>query len=146
MQVEIKIDSACREPKLVITTNVVTDEIKILLEKLTNDYSPIISGIKDNKVEILAQDSLIRIYANGGKIFADSTNGTYTLHARLYEIENKLNPNNFVRISNAEIINLNKVKCFDFNFSGTICVKFLNGSSSYVSRRFVSKIKRILGL
>ncbi|MDE5616672.1 MAG: LytTR family transcriptional regulator, partial [Clostridia bacterium] len=51
-----------------------------------------------------------------------------------------------VRISNSEIINLKFVKKFDLSFNGTICVLFSNGSVTYVSRRYVSKIKNTLGI
>ena len=54
--------------------------------------------------------------------------------------------NHFVRISNSEIINLKKVRHFDLQLAGTICVSLLDGSTSYVSRRYVAKIKEILGL
>lgn len=52
----------------------------------------------------------------------------------------------FVRVSNSEIINLKKIKNFDLSLAGTICVKFLDGSTTYVSRRYVTKIKEILGI
>ena len=52
----------------------------------------------------------------------------------------------FVRISNSEIINLKKVKSFDLSFAGTICVTLSNGQTTYVSRRYVSKIKQVLGM
>lgn len=72
--------------------------------------------------------------------------GEYTVRIRLYEIEERLNPGQFVRISNSEIINLKKVKNFDLSFTGTICVELVNGMTTYVSRRYVSKVKKILGI
>lgn len=51
-----------------------------------------------------------------------------------------------IRISNSEIVNLKKVKNLDLSFVGTICMELSNGDVSYVSRRYVSKIKRLLGL
>lgn len=72
--------------------------------------------------------------------------GEYTLHIRLYEIEERLNSHQFVRISNSEIINLKRVDNFDLSFTGTICVKLSNGTTTYVSRRYVAKIKKILGI
>ena len=79
-------------------------------------------------------------------MFAATDKGEYTLRLRLYEMEERLNPKQFVRISNSEIINLKKVKNFDLNFAGTICVELVNGTKTYVSRRFVSRIKTILGI
>ena len=64
----------------------------------------------------------------------------------MYELEDRLDKNSFVRISNSEIINLKKVKGFDLSFTGTICVKMKNGRVTYVSRRYVSKIKQVLGI
>lgn len=43
-------------------------------------------------------------------------------------------------------INLKKVRNFDLSLSGTICVTLSDGTATYVSRRYVSKIKKILGL
>ena len=89
---------------------------------------------------------MIRIYAGSGKVFAVTEKGEYTVRFRLYEIEKRLNHNQFVRISNSEIINLKKVNNFDLSFTGTIRVELTNGTAAYVSRRYVSKIKKILGI
>ena len=62
------------------------------------------------------------------------------------EAEQRLAGRSFVRISNGEIVNLKKVRGFDLSFTGTICVSLANGTVSYVSRRYVSKIKQLLGL
>ena len=96
--------------------------------------------------EVLEQGEIIRIYAASGKVFAVTNRGEYTMRLRLYEVEERLNPDQFVRISNSEIINLKRVKNFDLSFTGTICVELTNGTTAFVSRRYVSKIKKILGI
>lgn len=146
MQIEVKIDSSCTETKIIIQTASITEEINALMQRLSENSPPIISGIKDSKTEILSQKELFRIYAAGGKVFAVTDKGEYLLRLRLYEAAERLNPSHFVRISNSEIINLNKVKNFDLSFSGTISVAMINGTTTYVSRRYVSKIKKILGM
>lgn len=146
MQIEIKIDDSCTEPKILILTDSMTDEINNIIKKISDEPHQILSGMKGDKLEILEEDHLIRIYANSGKVFAVTEGGEYILRFRLYELEDRLDKNKFVRISNSEIINLKKIKNFDLSFTGTICVKFLNGTSTYVSRRYVSKIKKILGI
>lgn len=148
MQIEIKIDSSCAEPKIVIMTASVTEDINNIVKKLSEDAPHIISGSRDGRLEVLEEESLIRVYASAGKVFAvtDTREGEYVLRLRLYEIEERLNPRWFVRISNSEIINLKKVNNFDLSFTGTICVKLSNGAVTYVSRRYVSKIKKILGV
>lgn len=146
MQVEIKIDRSCTEPIILIRTAAMTEEIDLLLNKLSEKTPQVISGSKDAKIEVLDENDLIRIYAGAGKVFAVTDDGEYHLRLRLYEMEARLNPKQFVRISHSEIINLKKVKNFDLSFTGTICVEFTNGSVTYVSRRYVAKIKKILGM
>ncbi len=146
MQIEIKIDASCSEPKVIILTDAMTEEVNAIVQKLSDRNLPIISGTKDGKTKILEQDELFRIYAGGGKVFAETNYGEYLLRLRLYEAEDRLNPAQFVRISNSEIINLKKVKNFDLSFVGTISVEMANGTTTYVSRRYVAKIKKLLGL
>ncbi len=146
MQVEIKIDSSYIKPKIIILTASMTEDVNNIVKKLSEDTSQIISGQKDEKIEIIEQSDLIRIYANAGKVYAVTNKGEYILRFRLYEIESRLPFNEFIRISNSEIINLRKVNNFDLSFTGTICVKLSNGTTTYVSRRYVPKLKKILGI
>jgi DNA-binding LytR/AlgR family response regulator len=143
---EIQIDHACKEPKVVIHTAEITDEIGILVKKLSEDRASVLSGFKDERIEILEPEELIRIYAHAGRVFAVTQGGEYMLRLRLYEVEERLRHDIFVRISNSEIINLKKVKSFDISFAGTIFIKLANGGSTSVSRRYVAKIKKILGI
>ncbi len=146
MQVEIKMDSAYTEPKVIVLTAEMTEEVTRLVQKLTENNPQIISGSKAERIAVLEQSEMIRIYAANSKVFAVTDSGEYTLRLRLYEVEERLDPNQFVRISGSEIVNLRKVKNFDLSFAGTICVELMNGTSSFVSRRYVSKIKKILGI
>ena len=146
MQVEIRIDGAYPEPKVVILTATVTEEVNQLVKKLSGDVPCILSGMKDGKIEVLEPAELIRVYAGAGKVYAVTEKGEYVLRLRLYEVEQRLNPHPFVRISNSEIINLKKIDYFDLSFTGTICVKLRGGTVTYISRRCVPKVKEILGI
>lgn len=146
MQVEIKIDAACKEPKLIIITDKMTDELSALVGKISEKSPQVLSGFRDDTLEILDQSDIFRLYAAAGKVYARTAGGEYTLRLRLYELEERLDKNMFVRISNSEIINLKKVKSFDLSFTGTICVTFSDGTTTYVSRRYVKKIKQVLGI
>ncbi len=146
MQIEIKIDENCKETKIVIVANKMTDEINNIIRKLSDEQPQMIAGFKGDDVELLEPSDIYRIFTSSGKVVAETNRGEFTLRLRLYEIEQKLDNHYFVRISNSDIINLKKVKGFDLSFSGTICVKLSNGTVTYVSRRLVSKIKKLLGI
>ena len=105
-----------------------------------------LAGFRNDTLEILEQPDIFRIYAAAGKVYAVTNRGEYSLNLRLYELEERLDKDRFVRISNSEIINLKKVKAFDLRFSGTICVSLSDGTVTYVSRRYVAKIKQVLGI
>jgi DNA-binding LytR/AlgR family response regulator len=146
MQIEIKIDDACREPKIIILTDKITEEINTFVRKLSVEPTQVLSGFRGETAEVLEPSDIFRIYASSGKVFAITEKGEYTLRLRLYELEERLDQNRFVRISNSEIINLKKVKRFDLSLTGTICVSLSDGAVTYVSRRYVSKIKQVLGV
>jgi DNA-binding LytR/AlgR family response regulator len=146
MQVEIKIDDSCIEPRVIIITDKVNDEINDILNMLSSKTPEVITGFYNDLAEILSPDDIIRIFAEDSKIFASVNSKEYILRQRLYELEEQLNKYSFVRISNSEIINLKKVRNFDLSLSGTICVTLSDGTATYVSRRYVSKIKKVLGL
>lgn len=146
MQIEIRMDESCAEPKVIVLTNKVTAEVNALVRRLSEEAPQVLVGFRQDSAEILEQQNVIRIYAEGGKVMAQTAAGTYALRLRLYELEERLDRSCFVRISNSEIINLKKVKNFDLSFSGTICVSLANGTVTYVSRRYVARIKQVLGI
>lgn len=146
MEIEIKIDGNYKEPKIIILTEKMSDEINLLVKKITEDVPQMIAGFQNDQLKVLEQDEIFRIYTANNKVFANTSDGNYSLRLRLYELEERLEKNDFVRISNSEIINIRKVKAFDLSFTGTICVKLIDGTVTYVSRRYVPKIKQILGI
>lgn len=148
MKLNINIDVGAKEPEILITTAHMTEDVNRVVEFVSRlDDSPtILSGIRDDKVELLDYEAIIRIYAEEGKVFARTEQGLYQIRLRLYEVEERLDNGKFVRISNSEIVNLKKVKSLDLSLLGTICMELSNGEVSYVSRRYVSKIKKVLGL
>ena len=141
MQIEIKIDEKCKEPKIIVMTDKMTDEVNAIIKRLSGEQPQVIAGFREDVVEVLEPSEIYRVFAESGKVFAETNHGEYALRLRLYEAEQRL-----VRISNSDIINLRKVKSFDLSFVGTICITLSNGTVTYVSRRSVAKIKQLLGM
>ena len=146
MKLEIKLDDAYTEPKVIVLAAAMTEEVNALVQRLSESAPQMIAGFRGDTLHVLEQTEIFRVYTDGGKVLAATDQGIYTLRMRLYELEERLDKTRFVRISNAEIINLKKVKNFDLNIAGSICVSLLDGSVTYVSRRYVAKIKQVLGV
>ena len=146
MKIEVRIDETCPEPTVVVCASKVTREVEELVRKLSGAAQPILAGFREDEAAILDQGDILRVYAENGRVLAQTESSVYALRLRLYEVEERLDAGTFARISNSEIINLKKVKNFDLSLAGTICVRMKNGGVSYVSRRYVAKIKQVLGI
>ena len=129
MQIEIKIDEKCKEPKIIVMTDKMTDEVNAIIKRLSDEQPQVIAGFREDVVEVLEPAEIYRVFAESGKVFAETNHGEYALRLRLYEAEQRLDS-----------------KSFDLSFVGTICIKLSNGTVTYVSRRSVAKIKQLLGM
>ena len=146
MEIEVKIDEKCNGPKIIIVTNKMDEQINEIITKLSEKKSKLITVFKDENIKLLDPTDIYRIYSSNGKVLVETKNDIFNVKSRLYEMEQKMDKEKFVRISNSELINLKKVKELDINIAGTIKITFLNETTTYVSRRLVSKIKQLLEL
>lgn len=146
MQIRVEIDPACREPELVVRTAEMKDEVRALLDRLSAPQMDHITGFSEDGAVILQLEDILCFFASGQKVYARTPDGEFVVRMRLYELEQKLEPRGFVRISNSEIIRLKAVRRFDLSLAGTICVQFFDKTTTYVSRRYVTKIRQVLGI
>jgi len=76
-------------------------------------------------------------------VYADTLDDSYLIKSTLYQLEEDL-PRQFVRISNSEIVNTDKIIRLDLNLAGTIKVHLQGDIQTRVSRRYISKVKEVL--
>ena len=146
MDIEVKIDEKYDNPKIVIYTNKVNSEISNIIDGISSINQKFLKAYKNEKMYILHQNEIETIYSENGKIFIRCNNSIYNIKSRLYELELLLDKKMFLRISNSEIINFNKVENIDFKIVGTLTINFKSGNKAYASRRFIPKIKEFLGI
>lgn len=144
MKIEVQLDAHYSEVTVRILTDRISREVQELMDRITLSTTDLLLGFQKEEAVPLSLEEIIRVYTSSGKVYAVTEEGEYQLRYRLYEVEERVNSKYFVRISQSEIVNLRKVKRFDLSLTGTIGVLFSDGSFSYVSRRFVSKIKQCL--
>lgn len=146
MKVEIKINPDCTETEILITTDKIDESIENLIKTLQKNKADTITAFRNETVTILDTNEIYRIYCEYGKVFCTTKDNIYTLRHRLNILEETLGNKYFIRISRSEIINIKKVKNFDLSFTGTIMINFINNEKTYVSRRYIKKIKDYLGI
>lgn len=142
MKVEFRKDPEARETRVIIVARERTPEVEALLRQLQTPRK--ITAYGERGEILLEYDEVIRIYTERRRVLLDSDRGTFALRSRLYELEENLG-GAFVRISNAELVNRERILSMDFSLTGTIRLSLRGGKESYVSRRYVARIRRIFG-
>lgn len=152
MKVQVQLDSDYQIPEAFIKTSEITEKIvkvqKMILSENFEEPFFISAWDGDFLIKLKAQD-IYRFFSSDKKVYVQTENEVFLVKMRLYEIEELLQKPvfaRFARISNTDIINFEYVKNFDMSLAGTICVNFKNKTSTFVSRRYVSKIKNWLGV
>lgn len=146
MDFEIKINEEYKVPKTLVFTDKMTEEVLRIKSFVLENSESLLIGFLNEKIKILNPAKIYRIYTEDSRVFAESIDEKYLVKKRIYQLEEILKSKKFVRISNSELINLNLVDSFDLSYSGTISVKMNNKSKTFVSRRYVKKIKETLGI
>ena len=85
MKVEIVVDKNLKEKEIIIKTPKVDQESLDIKEKILSNDIQILSGIYDDKLEIIDLDDIIRIYANDKKVFTVTEKKTYLMKFPLYK-------------------------------------------------------------
>lgn len=80
------------------------------------------------------------------KTFCYTADGVYEITLKLYEIEEKYENTDYIRISKSSIVNLNKIKSIRPDFGGKILATMENNEKIYISRQYVPVLKRKLGI
>lgn len=146
MNVQIQIDSICKEPRVVIYCDEVTDEVRAVVNRINASAPGYITGFSGSNAQIMDPTEITRIGTEGGKVYAYTSAGKYRLRMRLYQAEALLSSSSFVRISQSELINMQQVHHFDLSMSGVIRVVFQDGSATFVARRYLDSIRSMLGI
>ncbi len=148
MRVELKLDPTLKDPHAVLYASARTPEIEALIKQLESaGEAATFTAYRDNQVIMLPLQDILLFQTDGKGVVCQTEKGTYTVKQRIYELEESLRSAKFVRVSNGELINLNRVTSLDLSITGTIRITLANGAATaYASRRYVKKLKEAVGL
>ncbi len=149
MKVGINIDHSVEEVEVLITAQEQSRTVNALYEHIVEfDKKSLetLTAYRDDIAKIVNMTDVFRIYTGNQKVYIQTHQGEYAIRYRLYELEAALDKKQFLRISNSEIVNIKKIRDIDLSIIGRICIRFLNDTQTYVSRRYIPKIKKSLGI
>ncbi len=147
LDLKLIIDKDCKKLNVVITNNERNDDVEgviAAIQAYANKKIPMIPAYFKDSVVMLPQRQIFRIFITNRRVVVQTAQRSYEVKKSLRELEELLDKERFVRISQSEILNLRKVKSFDFSAVGTIGVELENGESTWVARRRVRDVKKAL--
>lgn len=142
MRVEFLPDPNAEEMRVIVCARERTPEVEALMRRIELPLQIIAYGERGEV--LLEPGEIIRVYTEKRRVMLDSVRGSYALRSRLYELEEQLG-DAFVRISNAELVNRRCIRAMDFSLAGTIRLSLWGGIETYVSRRYVARIRKAFG-
>ena len=147
MQVRARIDKKYDAVEIQVCNNELNDRVKRLVEDISAFVNEdiVVTDFRGEKVMLSLRD-ILRFYTENQKVMVQDAKGIYSTQEKLYELEAKLEEDQFFRISKSEIVNLKKIKRLDMSVTGTIKVILNDGTETYTSRRNVTKLKQCLGI
>ena len=144
MKIKYIIGDAYTEPEVHLCVKEKNREAKEAYEAIEKLFEFRLVGYRGQESELLAPVQIVRISSENKKVYVRTAEACYEVKDRLYVLEEQLKEQKFARISNSELVNVQQIEKLDMSYAGTIQVRMKNGDVTYVSRRFVRKIKEVL--
>ena len=141
MKLEFRREPDAAEVRVLVTARERTPEVEALLRRIGSTMT--IAAYDERGEVLLRPGEIIRIYTGDRRVRLDSDRGSYQLRCRLYELEERLSEADFVRISNSELVQKRRILRLDFSLTGTIRLMLEGGMETYVSRRYVARIRKM---
>ena len=144
MNVKVELSPEHRPSHAVIYTDEITEEVQRVMGLLGGAGTPL-TVMKEDQILVLRPEEIYMVRVEGGETVLYGEKERYTSRKRLYEWADQLG-GQFMQISKATLVNLSYLDSVTAGFSGTLFLKLKNGSSDYVSRRYLPAFKSYLGL
>lgn len=147
MKIEMNVSSDITEPYVVIHTGEITPQIQKLaayIQNMGTAASAAIAVYNEDNIVIVSPEEIYMIVSQGRYVNVYCKDNEYLSKKCLYEFENILQ-NNFIRISKTTLVNLQQIKRVEPSFNGMLVV-LKNGRKDYISRKYLPKFKKSLGI
>lgn len=146
MKIKLDIKPEYKEIEVHICYKIENQEVKGLYASLRTILDDKLMAYHEDEKKMILCSNIIRVFSQNKNVYVTTKEGVYRLRERLYELEEKLDQSQFIRISNSEIVNIRKMERLDTSVTGTIHLYLNGGIDTYVSRRYVRTIKEKLGI
>ena len=145
-KVDTNISKEYKSIKVLITAPELNEQVQSILNNLSTvcENRNNIVATKNNELFLLKTNDILYFYSDEKYIYAKTRNEGYRVKQKMYELEEILPNNKYVRISSAYIINIDKTISFDMGQIGSLYAKMEDGKKLEVSKRKIKEVKNFL--
>jgi len=105
-----------------------------------------LTGVRERQTYILDAAKILYIDTVDKKTFFYTKTEVYETTLKLYELEERLSVNDFLRANKSCIINFNQIKSIKADFDGKLLVTMNNDEKLFISRQYATNFKEKLGV
>jgi len=116
------------------------------LKKHIEIFDNRITAKKDGDTVYVVTKEVLYFEAVDDRSFLYLKDEVLEVKQRLYELEEVLPTEDFIRISKSTIVNINKIQELTPQINRTILVTLCNGEKVYISRKYVPAFNQLLSL
>lgn len=120
-------------------------DIEMLIDQLSQNMPQKLTVLdRDGCPCVVEENDVISVTSDGKQVRVLTSIGIYSAKQTLQNVEAILNGRLFLRISRFELVNLAKIRKYDFTIGGTLRIEFEGGMETWASRRYIPLIKEKL--
>ena len=120
-------------------------EINALIGRISGEAPDMLTAAgADGALCQIAADDVVTVCANGKQTQLVKESASSTLRQTLQSVEDALDAQKFVRISRYELVNIGKIRKYDFTLAGTLRRELAGGMETWASRRCIPAIRKRL--
>jgi len=105
-----------------------------------------LTGVRESQTYILDAAKILYIDTVDKKTFFYTKTEVYETTLKLYELEERLSANDFLRANKSCIINFNQIKSIKADLDGKLLVTMNNDEKLFISRQYATNFKEKLGV
>ena len=144
-KVRLELDPALEGIEVLIRAPEEDGEVSALLELLGVQPPDTITVFDANGlIRTLPADQIVSASVDGKLVNIVTEDGSWYTRRTLQSLEDALDERRFLRVSRYEIVNLAKVRRYDFTVAGTLRLELAGGMETWASRRCIPEIRRRL--
>lgn len=146
MKIQLLIDEKFQETEIHICAKQYNEQIERLMKQLqVVQTTTVIDGYLQQEIHMLKIKDIYFIYAEGAKVYLQTTEHEFESRRKLYELETMLS-HDFVRVSKSMLVNINKIASIQMGRIGSTEIILDDESCVHVSRKYFKELKSRLGI